>query len=235
MMKKNELLTGLFINTGFFIWLSVAFVSCTNKKTDEKLFNYQMIFNKDVSNEIFSDNNIWDNVKPNRIEQLYWGALPKDTLDLYPSFKLILDYNNIYFRVRVQDDIKYTHPIPKDSLERILWNYNGYDQVELAFFKNNIIFFEDPIEVINLKFNYGIDSFVEKSEVVKHIKFLQEEDSISYTVTIQIPWKIIGLEPAKYKKLKFDVRVYDNDRKFDIKGYDVFSKWETYLGWGGRF
>ena len=180
-----------------------------------------------TENEIVLDgkkDNIWNQAKSAHLHY-YYGEEPGDSLDFSSYFLSLYDKNNLYFCIVVKDQIKYTHPKPKNRIDNELWDLNHYDRINLSFDINNnkIIDGEDLI----LGINYSLDSVFTAHKKIEGIKAIQRDTPNGYVIEIKIPLGYINR-----KKLRFNIVATDNDKKFDEKGFDVYSRWETEMGWG---
>lgn len=215
-----------FSNVFLCLLLFVLF-SC-NAVKDEGFLNLSAVNAKSKSQN-FENESFWESLTPVEINNLYWGGKPENKDDLDASFKACYDSNYVYLNIKVIDQIRYTHFIPKDSLERTLWNPDDYDQIKLFFdIKDNKNSSQNKFEC---KFNYGIDSVFGSADLIKNIKVVREEDSKSYGVKLRIPYKGLGLSFDTRNYIKgFNIVVSDNDNPFSKEHLDILSQWKTLLG-----
>lgn len=155
----------------------------------------------------------------------YYGEEPKDSIDFSGSFIVLQNDSNIYFFIEIIDQIKYTHPKPRNKNDLLLWDLKHYDRVNLLFDIDNDKVLDD--KDLSIGINCFMDSLFIVNDSFKDIKAVQKNTSSGYNIEMMIPKYYF-----RTKKVAFNIVVTDNDKKFQKKGFDVYSRWETEMGWG---
>jgi hypothetical protein len=200
-----------------FFNLLFTFLSCKNQ--------IQNNYVKRENNFLYKSDSAWITIKEDSIYHFYWGIKPIDKSDFSGHFQIAWNDSNIFFRIHILDDVKYTHPIPTDSLERTLWDPNDYDQISLLFDVNNNEKYD-----VKYSFNYSLDSVFGSFKTKKGVEFIQKDTKGGYIMKIKIP--LCNIKKVEQGSLRFQIIVNDHDRRYDQQGKDILGRWESQIGEG---
>ncbi len=199
---KKKIALYLILGCSFFLLTSTAF--------GQKLLSIPEASEPPIIDGV--KDTMWYFIPENDLRQAsFLGGTTDGWLDLFATFRVMYDSENLYILGSVYDDsINASNPtsIENDGFEVFL---DGNNSKEQSY---------DGIDDIQLRFNYGIQS---TSEIVYNtgglyepnlslITFAQDTIKFGWMIEIVIPFSILNnLVPEVNKQIGFDLQYNDND------------------------
>ncbi len=173
----------------------------------------------------------WDNAQTGYISKVTRGSYNRESeSDISGVFKVLWDYENLYFLFDITDDIKFGSNYFSTYYDNIFFQMDGI-QLYLDM-DNDKSRFNDGFSGKNYRYNfcYHVDKIEGINSPLRGVEFYQEDNSKGYRFKIKMPWKTLNFDPKSKKKFKCEVHLTDcDDTRLLSDGY--FDGTETIMTW----
>ncbi len=210
----------------YFLWPALL-VCCSNNKVGS--YDVQYI---DQPIEISGSASVnWEDGNIGYISKVARGGFNRDNKhDISGVFKVLWDYDNLYFLFNVTDDIKVGSNTFSKYYNNIFFEMDGI-QIYLDMEKDKSKF-NDGFKGTNYRYNfcYNVNKIEGTNNPMEGIEFAQENTSQGYIFKIKMPWKTLNFDPGSKKKFRCEIHLSDcDDNRLLSDGF--FDGTETIMTW----
>lgn len=207
--------------------LSIALIGCSTHDFN----SYNVKYTNQPAEKSDSILVNWDNAQAGYISKVTRGNYNRENeRDISGVFKVLWDYENLYFLFDITDDIKLGSGDFSAYYDNIFFQMDGI-QLYLDM-DNDKSRFNDEFKGKNYRYNfcYHVDKIESKNGPLDGIKFYQEDYSNGYIFKIKMPWNTLNFDPKSKKKFKCEIHLTDcDDTRLLSDGF--FDGTETIMTW----